>query len=190
MDRWPGRSHSGAATVIDAGAKAETSSGARSRWPNDDREAMTALAMLFPSVREAAGVDPWDVRRFVLWLNCRRHDDQAKWVGRFLLGVWSGPDWRLGPGDGGEAFDLVRAARCWDSEHLKALTSWMEEPFWPSHDAVELTAIAKLWARMTRLCLAEDTGAGMSRGEFPDGAVFPKDRGALMAPLLGSLRSS
>jgi len=159
--------------VINAGAKTETSSAAPARWPDDGREAMTALAMLFPSVRGAAGVVPWDVRRFVLWLNCRRHDDQAKWAGRFLVGVWSGPDWRLGPGEGGEAFDLVQAVRCWDAEHLKALSTWMEQPFWPSHDAVELTALAKLWARMTRLCFAEDAGAVMSRGAFADGAAFP-----------------
>jgi hypothetical protein len=104
----------------------------RARWPEDTREAMTALCQKFPTLRDADGVEPWDVDRFVDWLNGPAPGTGASLAGRFVLGVWNGEtDWtEFGLAPPGK-FDMYRAIANWDEQHMAAFVSWVIAPFWP-----------------------------------------------------------
>ncbi len=104
----------------------------RARWPEDTREALTVLCKKFPTLRDADGVDPWNVDRFVAWLNGPAPGHGAAVAGRFVLGVWNrDTDWsefglRL-PGK----FDLFEALAVCDNAHRSAFLQWVIAPFWP-----------------------------------------------------------
>ena len=103
-----------------------------SKWPQDTREAMTALARLFPSLRAADGIDPWDATRLIDWLNGPAVDASAAWAGRFVLDVWhQGTDWNEFGLKGAGRFELLAAIGRWDREHVEALQTWIDSPFWP-----------------------------------------------------------
>jgi hypothetical protein len=117
----------------------------RRRWPLrpdgevDTRRAMSVLARSFPTLRQADGVEPWDVDRFVAWLCGPAPSHGAMHAGRFVLGVWHATaDWRqvarelrLDSAEALSRFDFVEAVRTWDDEHRAACARWMELPFWP-----------------------------------------------------------
>jgi hypothetical protein len=117
------------------------------RWPQtpegqvDTRAAMTTLAHSFPSLREADGLNPWDLERFARWL-CAGTGGGAKRAGHFVLHVWNAAaDHReFGRELGIESavaeeclrpFNLSDALGVWDEEHKRAFISWVEAPFWP-----------------------------------------------------------
>ena len=110
----------------------EAAEGRRGRWPADAREAMSALGALFPTLRTASGVAPWEPDRLIAWLNGPAPGSGAKWAGRFLLSVWnSETDWSaLGLATPGR-FDLFQAMASWDNEHVVAMKAWIDAPFWP-----------------------------------------------------------
>ncbi len=104
----------------------------RARWPEDTREAMTVLCKKFPTLCDADGVEPWDVDRFIAWLNGPAPGHGAAVAGRFVLSVWNrSTDWTevglLPPGK----FDLFEALGVWDKEHKSAFLEWVIAPFWP-----------------------------------------------------------
>jgi hypothetical protein len=104
----------------------------RARWPHDIDEAMSVLGRMFPSLRGAPGVDPWDVARLVEWLNGPAPGSGARWAGRFLLGVWNADtDWTELDLEPPGRFDLFRAMSAWDDAHVSAMKAWIEAPFWP-----------------------------------------------------------
>src|SRR5689334_21363655 len=81
-------------TVRQAIAEIEDGEARRARWPKDGRQAMTALAQLFPSMRGVPGTDPSDVDQLIPWLNGPAPGSGAASAGRFLLSVWNpGTDW-------------------------------------------------------------------------------------------------
>ena len=110
----------------------EAAEGRRGRWPADTREAMAVLGALFPTLRTAPGLAPWEPERLIRWLNGPAPGSGAKWAGRFLLSVWnSETDWtELGLAAPGR-FDLFRAMASWDAQHVAAMTAWIAAPFWP-----------------------------------------------------------
>ena len=113
-------------------AELEAVEGHRARWPAEAREAMAALGALFPTLRNAPGLAPWEPEQLIGWLNGPAPGSGAQWAGRFVLSVWnSETDWSAlglaGPG----RFDLFRAMASWDEGHVAAMSAWIDAPFWP-----------------------------------------------------------
>src|SRR4051794_7009953 len=50
---------------------------------------MTTLCDSFPTLREADGVNPWNVDRFESWLQSGAPGHGARCAGRFVLSVWN-----------------------------------------------------------------------------------------------------
>jgi hypothetical protein len=110
-------------------------------WPKDNRAAMSTLGRMFPSLRDAHGVDPWDVDMLVRWLNTAAYGKAERCAGLFLLSVWNADDWcayglkvrrpehkedrRIG------RFDFNDAWACWDEHNRAAALAWLSCPFWP-----------------------------------------------------------
>jgi hypothetical protein len=114
-------------------------------WPHtptgdlDPRAAMTRLASLFPTLRDAAGVKPWDVEAFVAWTCGPAPGGGAREAARFVLQVWNfDEDWTAyAQGLGIECgsalipFNVVRAMNRWDRDHAEAMLEWLRAPFYP-----------------------------------------------------------
>jgi hypothetical protein len=101
-------------------------------WPRDGREAMAALARLFPSMRGVSGADPWSVEDLIAWCNSGAPTSGSGWAARFLLAVWNpGTDWTEFGIPGRGKFDLMEAWSCWDDRHRAAVLEWLQAPFWP-----------------------------------------------------------
>jgi hypothetical protein len=101
-------------------------------WPRDGREAMTALARMFPTLRKADGVAPFDPVRLDRWVNGGPGTSGSRAAVSFLLMVWSGSThdstddvWKSRP------FDLAYAWGVWDDNHRAAALAWLRRPFWP-----------------------------------------------------------
>src|SRR4029077_4225837 len=105
----------------------------------DSFAAMTTLARSFPTLREADGLEPWDVERFARWL-CSGTSGGARRATRFVLHVWNptadhremGRELGLENADAClEPFNLSDAIGVWDEAHKRAFIAWVEAPFWP-----------------------------------------------------------
>ncbi len=139
------RGHPGAVNAYVAAHEAKRQRNAQ--WPQtpeghvDARAALSVLARRFPTLRDADGVDPWDVEAFVRWLCGPVPGGGAGRAGRFILHVWNAHDdfqafgRELGLGDVADdalkPFNLSEAIGVWDEEHGRAFLSWVEAPFWP-----------------------------------------------------------
>jgi hypothetical protein len=120
------------ASVREFVAAMERQKALRDRWPQDGREAMTALAALFPSMRRVPGTSPWEVEALIEWSNSGAPTSGSIWAARFLLSVWnSSTNWNVFGLPGAGKFDLFEAWSCWDDHHRKAALEWLEAPFWP-----------------------------------------------------------
>jgi hypothetical protein len=65
----------------------------RELWGEIGPGAMTRLAKLFPSLREAPGVAPWDSLKLLDWLTSGAATSGNTAAGLFVLGVWNDLDW-------------------------------------------------------------------------------------------------
>lgn len=65
----------------------------RALWGEFGAESMTRLAKLFPSLREAPGVDPWNAIKLLDWLSSGAATSGNTAAGLFVLGVWNDQDW-------------------------------------------------------------------------------------------------
>ena len=65
----------------------------RELWGEIGPSAMTRLAKLFPSLRDAPGVEPWDAIKFLDWLCSGAATSGNTAAGLFVLGVWNDEDW-------------------------------------------------------------------------------------------------
>ena len=122
---------SGAAVdeMIEAMKKAKAKEG---RWPKNDREAMSVLANLFPSMRGVPGTKPWDVDELIAWCKTGAPTSGSGWAARFLLSVWSpATNWNDHGLPGAGRFDLMSAWDLLDEEHRRAIMTWLDAPFWP-----------------------------------------------------------
>jgi hypothetical protein len=117
----------------------------RAHWPRtsrgdiDTRAAMTQLARSFPMLRDADGIAPWDVERFVTWSCGPQATGGSLHASRFVLHVWnSEEDWSAYASSLGiegalalVPFNLSAALSTWDEEHAEAFRAWARWPFWP-----------------------------------------------------------
>ena len=63
-------------------------------WPGNNKQQMTALCRLFPTLRDEAPIDPFDPDTLLAWLCGTGACSGAKHAGRFVLEVWhTGTDW-------------------------------------------------------------------------------------------------
>ena len=83
---------------------------------------MRNLALSFPALRNAAGVDPWDGEKFAEWVEGPRSQGERV-TGYFLLTVWNHYEWA-------EKFDFVYAMGKWDVPNRKAFLRWAAAPWW------------------------------------------------------------
>lgn len=81
----------------------------RTLWGEIGPGSMTRLARMFPTLREADGVDPWSSTRFLAWLCGPAPGSGAYWAGLFILGVWNDLDWRE---EAGAALPKRRCGTC------------------------------------------------------------------------------
>ena len=112
----------------------------RNVWGKIGPEAVTRLCRLFPSLREAAGVDPWDSLELLKWTLAGKSHGEVL-AAKFVLSVWNNStDWEKVARDNGlitaanehfPRFDVFEAMGSWDREHVEAMLSWLKLPFWP-----------------------------------------------------------
>jgi hypothetical protein len=65
----------------------------RALWGEIGPESMTRLAKMFPSLRDADGIDPWDSLRLLEWLCGPAPTSGSSEAALFVLGVWHDLDW-------------------------------------------------------------------------------------------------
>lgn len=102
-------------------------------------QTITELAMSFPSLRKAPGIEPWEPIELLRWAaTIASHGERAS--AQFVLGVWNPTtDWDhvaeqnkiIGNSDTFLPFDLFDAVMIWDAEHVAAVVKWMQRPFFP-----------------------------------------------------------
>lgn len=120
-------------------ASVESAEARRAFWPTDTTQAMEQLALSFPSLTRASGVQPWNADALLRWLCGPAPSSGMAHAARFLLGVWNPTtDWvreAESQGIAGSAaakrFDLLDAMGVWDEAHCAAFTAWVAAPFWP-----------------------------------------------------------
>jgi hypothetical protein len=89
------------------------------------RDRMTELALRFPSMRGAPGVNPWDPEKLVYWGAGGASSGERR-TARFLLTVWNRyAEWEIG------RFDIFEALNVWDLPHREAFLLWAADPWWP-----------------------------------------------------------
>jgi len=86
--------------------------------------AFTELANMFPSLRGAPGVDPFDEILFEQWRETEI-SLQAKHAARLVQSVWENMP---------QAFNLTEAFRDWDDEHREAYVAWFQRPLMPQRE--------------------------------------------------------
>lgn len=83
--------------------------------------ALAELAKLFPSLRDAPGLDPFDEVRFADWMKSDA-PPQAVHAARLVLSVWENTP---------STFNLIEAFQNWDDEHREAYVAWFQRPLMP-----------------------------------------------------------
>jgi len=86
--------------------------------------AVAELANMFPSLRGASGLDPFDEVCFEEWVKMEA-SGMAKHAARFVLSVWENMP---------HAFNLTDAFRDWDDEHREAYIAWLQRPLMPQRE--------------------------------------------------------
>ena len=98
------------------------------------------IAMLFPSLRLAPGLRPWNVDEFLRWATSGVLSHGEVLAAKFVLAVWNpSTDWEgfareeeiLEDDEHFARFDLFEAMKVWDPEHRDAALKWIERPFFP-----------------------------------------------------------
>lgn len=78
-----------------------------------------------PSLRLAAGTDPWDADVFDVWAAQANLPHGTRCAARFVLAVWD-PNHRRRAGP----FDLMESLRVWDETHHQSFLTWAKAPWW------------------------------------------------------------
>lgn len=84
------------------------------------------IAKLFPDLRRAPGVDPWNPAALDLWAMSDAMGANSKPNVRFVLSLWSGGDgdnWKVG------TFTLFDV-KLLDGTGFKVVQAWFANPFW------------------------------------------------------------
>jgi hypothetical protein len=83
------------------------------------------LALCFPSLQGAAGVQPWDPNQLDAWA-CDGASHAQRVTIQLLLAVWNlETTWDCG------RFDLMEGLALWDLPHRVAFLHWAKDPWWP-----------------------------------------------------------
>lgn len=90
------------------------------------RLGIISLALTFPTLRDAPGVNPWDPDRLAAWAKSAASSG-GRHAAAFVLGIYA----RALPSALGVPFDFHRAVETWDAEHLAAFQAWAADPWWP-----------------------------------------------------------
>lgn len=112
------------------------------QWGDGGRDGMARLAQMFPTLRQAAGVAPWDPDALMRWASSSGAiTSGSAHAVAFLLNVWNTrADWpavassELGIDPQAAEwfrFNCGEAIACWDSTHRAAFLAWCREPFFP-----------------------------------------------------------
>jgi hypothetical protein len=127
------------AIVVDVRGRARAAR-RRKAWGRIGVESMARLVALFPSLREAPGVNPWNTDEFLPWAVSGVLSHGEVLAAKFVLAVWNPTtDWEkaaqekklLEDGQHFARFDLFEAMSVWDQEHVDAALAWIELPFFP-----------------------------------------------------------
>ena len=85
---------------------------------------MTALALSFPALREATGIEPFDGGKLDAWA-VGYANSGGRHAAQFVLALWDqSRDWRAGK------FSVIEAFQVWDDDHRESFIRWAREPFW------------------------------------------------------------
>jgi hypothetical protein len=87
----------------------------------EPNSAVAELGRLFPSLRDAPGLEPFDESRFEEWMKSEA-SPIAVHAARFVLSVWENEP---------NFFNIVEAFRDWDDEHRDAYVAWFRRPLMP-----------------------------------------------------------
>ncbi len=93
---------------------------------NEPAAIASEMCKLFPDLRNAPGVDPWEPGELDTWAATDPMGANSKSNVRFILGIWSGSGadyWKVGK------FELADVTG-FDQHGLKAFQEWAEDPFW------------------------------------------------------------
>jgi hypothetical protein len=92
---------------------------------NRPEDKIRQLALMFPCVLSAPGIESWDAERLDSWDASAGPSHGEKCSARFILAVWN-PDheWQSGK------FELMEALRIWDQPSHKASLVWVDNPWW------------------------------------------------------------
>lgn len=87
---------------------------------------MTSLARSFPTLRFAAGVEPFDADALDAWVSGPAGTSGIRHAAAFVVNIWNRHHaWKLG------WFDLISALGVLDDDHRNAIQAWMDDPWWP-----------------------------------------------------------
>lgn len=86
--------------------------------------AVAELANMFPSLREAPGLDPFEELRFEDWTKTEA-SAAAKHAARLVLSAWENEP---------HSFNLTEAFQDWDDEHREAYVAWFWRPLMPQRE--------------------------------------------------------
>jgi hypothetical protein len=89
------------------------------------RLGIITLALSFPTLQDAPGVNPWDPNRLAAWAKSSASSG-GRHAAAFVLGVYS----RTLPAALAVPFDMHAAMETWDVEHLAAFQAWVADPWW------------------------------------------------------------
>lgn len=111
----------------------------REKWGDCHTEAMTKLARMFPALRQAQGIEPWDALKLLQWA-CRGVSHGELLAAKFCLMVWNRrANWEFEAREHGliqpdgrfSEFDIFEAWGVWDHGNRNAALEWLQCPFWP-----------------------------------------------------------
>lgn len=81
------------------------------------KEKLVSLARRFPCLHNAAGIDPWSVKKLRDWTLNRIHGSAEYHAGLFVL--------NLADCDDCDKFDILEAARIWEEPDRQVFVNWM-----------------------------------------------------------------
>jgi hypothetical protein len=87
-------------------------------------ERIQHLALAFPTLRRAGGVQPWQPHALDAWACGPLPGEDALHAARFVLALWDNAEiWSCG------RFDAIEALAVWDGPHRGAFLTWVAPLF-------------------------------------------------------------
>jgi hypothetical protein len=121
--RWPSRRRSRSGTA--PAALAPLPGPSRAAGATHPEERIQQLALTFPALRRAAGVQPWQPHQLDVWACGPLPGEGALHAARFVLALWDNAGaWCCG------RFDAIEALAAWDGPHRGAFLTWVARPWW------------------------------------------------------------